>query len=319
MVIRAEPPAEYSPNAREATIAECLASAVDRLRESSDAPQLEAEVLLGHILGCNRAYLHTHPELTLNPDQWANTQALLKRRAFGEPLPYITGKIEFYGLEFVVDDRVLIPRPETETLVDTVIRLEGSPLSPGPMRRAKSGWVCQPTLVDVGTGSGCIAVALSVNVPDVRIYALDVSRDALAVARKNAERHGVVDKITFLESDLLENLPERVDLVVSNPPYIAAREWSSLPRGVREYEPQAALYGGQDGLDSIGRLLEQAPACLQPGGAVLVEIGAAQGRAAIDLAHKPFPGADITVLPDLAGYNRVLLVRTRPTPNRNAE
>ncbi len=319
MVARVEPPAECFPNAREAAIAECLASAVDRLRESSDAPQLEAEVLLAHVLGCSRAYLHTHPELILNPDQLANTHTFVKRRALGEPLPYITGKKEFYGLEFVVDGRVLIPRPETETLVDITLRLVGSPLRPGPMRRATSGKVCRPRLVDVGTGSGCIAVALAAYVPDVRIYALDVSSDALSVAIQNAEHHGVADKITFLQSDLLENLPERVDLVISNPPYIATREWSSLPREVREYEPQLALYGGQDGLDSMGRLLEQAPAYLQLGGAVLVEISATQARSAIDLAHKPFPGADITVLPDLAGHNRVLLIQTRPVPNRSAE
>ncbi len=319
MVVKAEPPAEFSPNVREAAIAECLASAVGHLRESSDAPQFEAELLLAHVLGCSRAYLHTHPEHVLNPDQLANTHTLVKRRALGEPLPYIIGKIEFYGLEFVVDGRVLIPRPETETLVDITLRLVGSPLRPGPMRRTKSGRVCRPALVDVGTGSGCIAVALAVHVPDARIYALDVSSDALAVAMKNAEHHGVADKITFLQSDLLENLPEGVDLVLSNPPYIAAGEWSSLPREVREYEPQLALHGGQDGLDSVGRLLEPAPACLQPGGAVLVEIGAAQSRAAIDLAHKPFPGADITVLPDLARHNRVLLIQTRPIPKRNAE
>jgi release factor glutamine methyltransferase len=320
-------------NSNGSTIATVLTRAAARLI-CNDAPRLEAEVLLAHVLGLSRADLYAHPERSLPPQRLANYQTLLNRRACGEPLPYLTGHIEFYGLDFAVDPRVLIPRPETETLAELALAL----IAPIPKRiRAQDRpalRAARPTVADVGTGSGCIAISLAVHAPHVHIYALDLSPDALTVAHANAERHGVADRITFLQSDLLTALPGPVDLIVANPPYVAAQEWPTLPREVREHEPRLALYGGLDGLDVIGRLLSQAKDHLRPEGALLLEIGDAQGAAAIRLAHQIFsvghlqggaaPGvsreglepntylaADITLHTDLAGHDRVLRVKTR--------
>ncbi len=165
-------------------------------------------------------------------------------------------------------------------------------------------------IADVGTGSGCIAIALAVHAPQSVVYALDLSPEALSVARANAKRHRVADRITLLQSDLLTSLPEPVDLVVSNPPYIADDEWPVLPCEVREYEPRLALHGGFDGKDVMRRLLRQTPAHLRPGGALLLEIGATQGAAVTSLARQVFPTADVTLHADLAGRDRVLCIKT---------
>jgi release factor glutamine methyltransferase len=291
-----------------------LTRATHQLRTSSESARLEAEILLAHILGLSRADLYAYPELTLPTDQLTDYQALINRRLRGEPLPYLTGQIEFYGLDFAVDARVLVPRSETETLVDLALKTlrsahrhckrsgAGPPLAPAPTFRL--------SLADVGTGSGCVAVALAVHAPHVHIYALDLSTDALAVARTNAARHGVVDRITFLESDLLTALPEAVDLIVANLPYVATDEWSMLPPEVGKHEPPLALDGGPGGLSVIRRLLDQATAQLRPSGALLAEIGASQGLAVLRMAHHAFPGADITLHADLAGRDRVLCIKT---------
>jgi release factor glutamine methyltransferase len=273
--------------------------------QAAVTPRLDAELLLAHVLGLSRTDLYAHPERSLLAHQLAAYRALLDRRAQGEPLPYLTGHIEFYGLDMTVNAHVLIPRPETETLVDLALgKVEG-------LRSVLSKVEGRLSLADVGTGSGCIAIALAVHAPQARIMALDLSPDALDVARANAGRHGVADRITFLQSDLLAALPKAVDLIVANPPYIAADEWPGLPREVREHEPQLALDGGPDGLDVIRRLLEQAPARLRPGGALLVEIGAGQGAAATRLARQLYPSADVAIQPDLAGRDRVLCVETQ--------
>ncbi|MCP4517418.1 MAG: peptide chain release factor N(5)-glutamine methyltransferase [Delftia sp.] len=279
------------------TIATTLARAATQL-QATDAPRLEAGLLLAHVLGISRAGLYTYPERPLPEQQLTAYQALLNRRALGEPLPYLSGHIEFYGLDIAVNQHVLIPRPETETLVDLALARH-----PPPASRLSS-------LADVGTGSGCIAIALAVHAPHARIYALDLSPDALAVARANAQRHKVAQRITFIQSDLLAALPEPVDLIVSNPPYIAAGEWAALPREVREHEPQLALDGGPDGLDVIRELLEQARDNVRPGGALLVEIGAGQGAAATRLARQIFSTASVSLQADLAGRDRVLCVQT---------
>jgi release factor glutamine methyltransferase len=291
------------------TIAAILSRAGKRLRTLTDAPQLEAELILSHVLDCRRADLHAHPERSLRPQELAAFQTLLDRRALGEPLPYLTGHIEFYGLDFNTDPRVLIPRPETETLVE--LALTHIARIPSCQRQPAQhlGDVPRLVLADVGTGSGCLAVTLAVYTPRARIYALDLSSDALAVARANAQRHRVASRITFIKSDLLTALPEPADLIVANPPYIASEEWPTLPQEVREHEPRLALYGGPDGLDIVRRLLREAPAYLRRGGAVFIEIGAKQGPAAIHLARQAFPAAVTTVHPDLAGRDRVLCVR----------
>jgi release factor glutamine methyltransferase len=252
--------------ADENTIVANLARAVNRLRDHTDTPRLEGELLLAHVLGCPRTDLYAHPEHPIDARQQAFYQELLNRRARGEPLPYLTGQIEFYGLDFAVDASVLIPRPETETLVELALEFISH--------------VPDPVLVDVGTGSGCTGVALAVHAPSARVYALDLSSHALRVAQANALRHGVADRMTFLQSDLLAAMPEPVDLIVANLPYVSHQDWPALPREVSAYEPRLALDGGPDGLDLIRKLFDQAPAYLTPRGAVLIEIGATQGLAA---------------------------------------
>ena len=286
------------------TLATTLTWATPQLRASTDAPRLEAEILLAHVLGHSRADLYAHPERPLLTHQQNHYQTLLNRRIEGEPVPYLTGHIEFYGLDLAVDSRVLIPRPDTETLVDLTLTLIHRTL------QRRSDCTYNVSLADVGTGSGCIAAALAVHAPHTHIHALDLSLDALSVARVNAERHDVVERISFLHSDLLTALAEPVDLIVSNLPYIAADEWSTLPHEVREHEPRLALYGGPDGLDVLRRLLNQAPAYLRPGGGLLIEIGVRHGPAVAHLARQTFSAADITLHRDLAGRERVLGIQT---------
>lgn len=242
------------------------------------------------MLGSSRAALLAHPEHTLTPDQLSDYQTLVHRRASGYPLPYLTGRIEFYGLEFEVTPEVLIPRPETETLVELALARQPA------------------TVVDVGTGSGCVAVSLAVHLPEATICAIEISPAALAVAQRNVERHGVADRVQLMVGDVLNPRPGPVDLIVSNLPYVSTGACSSLPTSVRDHEPRLALDGGPDGLVIVRRLLAQAPAVLRPGGGLLIEIGADQGEAASSLARTFFPQAAVRMHPDLAGHDRVLEV-----------
>ena len=255
---------------------------------------------MAHVLGTSRTALTAHPERPLSSVQLERYQKLVRRRASHYPLSYITGHAEFYGLEFEVTPEVLIPRPETETLVD--LALARSPA----------------TVVDVGTGSGCIAVALGVHLPEAVITAIEISSSALAVARRNVERHRVSQRVRLMVGDVLSPRPGPVDLIVSNPPYVPSGQCALLPTSVRNHEPGLALDGGPDGLAIVRQLLSQAPAVLRspereagrPGGALLIEIGADQGEAARRLAHTFFPEASVRVHPDLAGRDRVLEVQT---------
>ncbi len=274
----------------EETVGDALLEGAALLVPVTETARLEAEVLLAHVTGLTRTVLLAHPERPLTAEERARYENLLARRRAGVPLPYLTRKMEFFGLEFVVTPEVLIPRPETEVLVERA--LEKAPR----------------TVVDVGTGSGCVAVALAVRLPRARIYATDLSRAALCVAAMNARRHSVADRIHFLQADLASPLRGPVDLVVSNPPYVAEEEWSSLPASVREHEPRLALDGGPGGLRVIRRLLADAARLLGPGGVLLVEIGADQGPNAAALARRAFPMAYIRILPDLAGRDRILEV-----------
>ncbi len=245
-----------------------------------------------HVLGISRSTLLTHPERPLTAVELDGYRALVDERALGYPLPYLTGEAAFYGLDIEVTPEVMIPRPETEVLVELALA-----------RRPTS-------VIDVGTGSGCIAVALAKHLAEVTVYAIDISRPALAVAQRNAERHGVEDQIQFIVGDLLDRRPAPVDLIVSNPPYVSVDEWASLPFAICHHEPRLALDGGADGLGVIRRLLSQSEGLLEPGDALLVEIGAEQGDAARDIARTRFPenGTVIQVHPDLAGRDRVLEV-----------
>lgn len=273
------------------SVREALIEGTTRLRPITDVPRLEAETLLAHATGLSRTTLLAYPERRVDPTVISRYRTLLDRRAAGHPLPYLTGRVEFYGLDLLVTPDVLIPRPETETLVDRALAYRPR------------------VVVDVGTGSGCIAVALAVHLPQATIYATDLSARALQVAAANARRHEVAHRVHFIQCDLIAPLLGPVDLIVSNPPYVAGTEWADLPQSIREHEPRLALDGGPDGLAVVRRLLETVPRVLRPGGALLIEIGAAQGQAVLSLARALLPSATSAVYPDLAGRDRVLEVR----------
>jgi release factor glutamine methyltransferase len=279
------------------SVGDWLREATARLAAAGiEEARLDAELLLAHSLGFTRAALLAHPERPLSRAEAEILSALLKRRAMREPLPYLTGWREFFGLGFSVDPNVLIPRPETELLVERALAWAAGRGLPSAL-----------TLADVGTGCGCIAVALAVHLPQAMIYASDLSADALAVARRNAARHGVASRVRFCQGDLLAALPEPVQMIVANLPYISQQEWPNLPPEVR-WEPRWALDGGPDGLDLVRRLLVQAPHYLASNGALLLEIGARQGEAAIRLARAAFPRAEVSLLHDGAGCARVIQV-----------
>jgi release factor glutamine methyltransferase len=274
-------------------VGQALEEASSHLRALSDTPRVEAEILLMHVIGCSRAGLLAHPERPLLTPEVERYEGLVGDRARGCPLPYLTGRAEFYGLEIVVTPDVMIPRPETEMLVDLALERRPS------------------TVIDVGTGSGCIAVALAAHLPGAGILGIDISPAALAVARRNVERHGLDKRVQLMVGDLLDRRPGPVDLIVSNPPYVSADEWASLPPSILYHEPHLALNGGTDGLEVIRRLLYQSQGLLKRRGALLIEIGASQGEAAREIAETCFPwsGISIRVHPDLAGRDRVLEVQ----------
>lgn len=288
------------------TVGEVLGQAERALETvDPDTARLDAEVLLAHALDVSRADLLARLRKPLPAGARATFENLINRRLQHEPVAYLTQHKEFYGLDFYVDHRVLIPRPETEVLVERSIAIaetrSGSPNSPF-------------TIADVGTGSGCIAVALAASLPQAQIHATEASYDALEVARINVERHGVGERVHLVQSDLLGQVAPELcfGLIVANLPYVSVSELPELPRSVRDYEPvEQALEAGPDGLDLYRRLLDQAPPRLRRSGAVLFEIGWTQGAAATTLARQAFPDADVRVLPDLAGRDRVVEIRTQ--------
>lgn len=279
-----------------AMVVQVLARATRQLRAVSETPRLDAELLLGHVLGWSRAQLLARGSDWLSEQDDAVFQGLIARRIALEPVAYLVGHREFYGLDFMVDRRVLVPRPETELVVELAL---------GVVQRMGLMGSSGLRIADVGTGSGALAVALAVQLPGASVYAIDISRDALDVARLNAARHGVADRVQLVMGDLLEGLPAPVELIVSNPPYTVLAEVSE---GVRRHEPHLALDGGVDGLMVYRRLLAQAPMWLRPAGVLLLEIGAQQGSAVQDLARMAFPDARIACYADLAGFDRVVLV-----------
>jgi release factor glutamine methyltransferase len=275
--------------------------------EGSDTPRLDAEVLLGHVLGLTRAQIHAHPDQQLDAAGLDSYYELIERRRQHEPVAYILGYKEFYGLDFYVERRVLIPRPETELLVEK--GLEIGRAAPYPL-----------TIADVGTGSGAIAISLAVHLPQATIYALDASPKALEVAAINCCRHNVERRVHLLQGDLLSPLPETVDLIVANLPYVSRAEWEQLPRAIVAYEPRSALDGGPDGLEAIRRLLAQARSHLKLQATILLEIGATQGAAVTDLARHSFDNpltglrtshfstATVEVVQDYAGLDRMVVI-----------
>ena len=287
------PAASSSRDAETRTVGKLLTWTTQWLAgRGSESPRLDAEVLLATVRGCSRILLYTAFDEVVPDDVRARFRELVRRRGDGEPVAYLTGTKEFFSLAFDVSPAVLVPRPETEQLVVRAIDLlrgEGS-----------------PRIADVGTGSGAIAVSLAKHLPSAEIVAIDISPAAIAVARANAVKHGVADRIEFIESDLFANVgPGRpFDLVASNPPYVRDDEFEGLPRDVRLHEPKQALVAGPTGVEVIGRLAAEAADRLSPGGWLLVEIGPPEASEAAVRSTAGLKGEP--TLPDLAGIPRVL-------------
>ncbi len=279
------------------TIAETLKHASATLRANDIANDvLDAQTLLAHALDVDRTHLIVNYRQPLTDEQQTNYQSLIARRAAGEPLQYIVGQQEFFGLPFRVTPAVLIPRPETELLVEETIRLAQT------LNHA-------PIIVDVGTGSGCIAISLARELEDAQLYATDISADALAVARQNAATNGVAERIQFIQCDLLAGLPDELqaDFIVSNPPYIAAYELAGLQREVREWEPHSALTDNADGLSFYRRLLVETPQHLKAEGYLLCELGYQQAEAVIVMVKEGWLNSYL--LNDLQGIPRTLVAQ----------
>ena len=280
------------------TIAETLLQTRTTLAVSGvgEAP-LEAELLLGLALGMDRSGLYASLAEQVSETGHEYLERLVRRRQAREPLAYLAGKREFFGLEFKVGPGVFIPRPETELLVEHAISLVQTRFHRG-----------DAVIADVGTGSGSVAVSLAVHLSRSRLYGSDISETAIATARANAEAHGVEERITFLNGDLLKPLPEVADLVVANLPYLRDSSVASLEPEISRYEPRAALNGGVDGLDLVRRLLCQAPRHLHPKGALLLELDPEQMDGASRAALDSYPEARLYRLKDLAGSERVLVI-----------
>jgi release factor glutamine methyltransferase len=283
-----------------ATIAGLLSHAAGLLeRAGIPSPRDEARVLLQHATGLSTASVLAHPETAIPPDQQRAFLAAVRRRTRFEPMAYITGIKEFFGLPFEVNPTVLVPRPETELLVERALdaarrlaQTRGRPL----------------TVVDLGTGSGAIAIAIAVNDPSLRLIAVDSSVAALETARRNAARHAVSERIDFRHSDLLDGVDEEIDLLVANLPYIPSAATGSLMPDVRFYEPVSALDGGLNGTVPTRRAMEQAAARIARPSSLLFEIGDGQGAALGEAAERLYPGARVAVRRDYAGFERILSI-----------
>ena len=286
------------------TIREALSQATQQFTLAGlQHPRLDAQVLLGHVLEVERATLYTYPNRQLTPEQEQRFIALVARRARGEPVAYLTGHREFYSLDFLVDNRVLVPRPETEHLVDEALKIIQGMLQVGQ----------QPIVADIGTGSGIIPITLAVQEPRLpHLYGCDISPDALEVARLNCQLHHVEQQIRLLQGNLLDPLPEPVDVLTANLPYIGTDEMSGLERDVRDYEPYLALFSGPLGLDLLQRFLidAQQPGKLKPGAILLLEIGYQQREPLTQLLQNIWPSASFRFMQDYGGYDRLLYINT---------
>jgi release factor glutamine methyltransferase len=284
-----------APGAQVWTIGRLLEWTARHLADKgSEFPRLDAEVLLAHALGCKRIELYTRHDQTASDSARAKFKDLIRRRIEGCPVAYLVGRKEFFSLPFEVSPAVLIPRPDTECLVVECLRL------------AKE--MPEPHVIDMGTGSGAIAVAVAHQHKGARVTAVDVSADALAVAKRNAERNDVAERIRFIQGDLFAPIPagERFDFILSNPPYIPRNEIPRLPAGVRDYEPHMALDGGCDGFEVFNRLVDQARNFLEPGGYLLVEIGSPQEQPARDRIASYVQYKLGKTIPDGSGHPHVL-------------
>jgi release factor glutamine methyltransferase len=280
-----------------ATIAEILKRASEYLREASNPNDLlDAQTLLAEALGRDRTYLIINFNKLLTDDEVIKYQALIERRAAGEPLQYITGHQAFFGLEFEVTPDVLIPRPETEIIIEETIRI------------AQRAGFNRPLIVDAGTGSGCLAVTLAREIEGLRAIATDISTAALRVARRNAARHDLISRIDFIAANLFDAFAEIpfADVIISNPPYVSHQELPALQREVRDWEPMVALTDFDDGLTFYRRLLKDAPARLKPGGYLICEMGYTQSDA-IAAMIDPAVWSAPRILKDLQGIPRTIV------------
>jgi len=264
-----------------------------------DFPFIEAELLLGHVLGMSKTQLHTEPERALTPTETECLCHLVQQRLHHEPAAYILRRCEFYGTAFYTDYRTLIPRPETELLVEKAI--ESAHCLSYPEK--------QITIADIGTGCGAMAISLALALPKVKIYAVDISASALQVAEINCQHHRVDNQVELLQGHLLEPLSHSVDMIVANLPYIKTCEFKDLSPEISHFEPMIALAGGQDGLDVIRQMLEQIPGKLSRGACLLLEIGQGQSEAVTSLINNCFSQLAIELFPDLGGIDRVLRVK----------
>jgi release factor glutamine methyltransferase len=273
--------------ATQTTVGSCLTAATQRLRLADvDPPRLTAETLLAQVLDCERVSLYAHPERPVEEEEAAAFERLIERRAAGEPTQHLTGRQEFYGRELEVGPAAFIPRPETELVVDVVLERFSAALR----------------IVDVGTGTGCLAVTLAKELGR-RVAAIEIAMDTLEVARRNAQLHGA--DVSFVQGDLLSaGRPGSLDLVVSNPPYVARRDEPTLQREVR-FEPERALYGGEDGLDAYRNLIPQAQRALRPGGGLVLELGYDSLPGVLELFSAE-PWSTPEIREDLAGIPRVI-------------
>jgi release factor glutamine methyltransferase len=259
---------------------------------------VEAELLLGYVLGMSKAQLYTEPERNLTRTETKHLWRLVRRRLNREPTAYILQRCEFFGIDFYVDYDAFIPRPETEVLVEEAIKIAHH------LAQRKE----QMELADIGTGCGAIAISLALALPQAKIYATDISASALRVAEINCCRHGVNGQVELLQGNLLEPLPQPVDMMVANLPYVKDCAFKDLNPEIINFEPMIALTGGKDGLDKIHQMLEQMPGKLDSGGSFLLEIGQGQGEAVASLVSSYFPRASINLIPDLGGIDRVVKV-----------
>ncbi len=280
-------------------LGEILQSAIKFLTdEQVPSPRMNAEVLLMFVLGVERAYLYAHPERELTADEQRRFDEALRERATGKPAQYITGHQEFWGMDLIVTPAVLIPRPETEHVIETVLELAKQ----FPAR----------SIVDVGTGSGCIALALAKELPQAEIIATDISPQALEVAKANAARHQLEKRVRFVETDLLSSrdaingVSTEVDFVVSNPPYVSEEERDKVQREVRKFEPRLAVFGGEHGFDIYRRLIPQAQETLRTGGWLVMEIGFTQEE---EIRRMLSGWSEVRVMADLQGIPRVVAAR----------
>jgi release factor glutamine methyltransferase len=285
------------------TIFEAITKTAERLSSHGiQNARLDVEVLLRHALSRDRAWLLAHLQETLDDHTLRYYERMVDRRAVREPVQYIIGKQEFWGLDMAVTPHVLIPRPETELVVESAIYA--------------ARHLSSPLILDLCTGSGCIAVSLAKEVPGSRIFAADQSEDALVVARRNGTLHGVSDRIRFLAGDLFQPLTEldirgQVDVITANPPYVRSKDLASLQREVRDFEPEVALIAGPEGTEVHKRIIAEAPKFLKKGGTLIMEMGIGQSEALVAMADAARAYARPEILKDLAGIDRVIKMQKK--------